>query len=44
MIRGATNNINDIAKQRIDQIISQGGKEAERVFPKILRRTIEDVY
>ena len=44
MIRGATNNINNIAKQRIDQIISQGGKEAERFLLKILRRAIEDVY
>ena len=27
IIKGATNGINDIAKQRIDQIIPQGGKE-----------------
>ena len=32
------------AKQRIDQIISQGGKEVEPVLPKILRGAIEDVY
>ena len=32
------------AKQRIDQIISQGGKEVEPVLTKILRGAIEDVY
>ena len=44
IIKSATNNINDIAKQRIHQIISQGGKEVERVLPKVLREAIEDVY
>ena len=44
MIKNAGNEINNIAKQRIDQIITQGGKEEERVLPKILRRAIEDVY
>ena len=33
-----------MAKQRIDQIIPQGGNKIERVLPKILRRAIEDVY
>ena len=44
MIKAATNDINEIAKDRINQIISQGGKEVERVLPKILRGAIEDVY
>ena len=44
IIKGATNDINNIAKQRIDQIISQGGKEIERILPKVLREAIEDVY
>ena len=44
MINNASNEINNIAKQRIDQIITQGGKEVERVLPKILRGAIEDVY
>ena len=44
IIKGATNNINNIAKQRIDQITSQGGKEIERVLPNVLRGAIEDVY
>ena len=39
----ATNNINAIATDRINQIISQGGKELERVLPKTLG-AIEDVY
>ena len=44
VIKAATNGINDIAKDRINQIIGQGGKEVERVLPKILRGAIEDVY
>ena len=41
MIKTCTNNINDIAKDRINQFIAQGGKEVERVLPKILRGAIE---
>ena len=44
IIKTATNDINSITEQRINQIISQGGKEVERVVPKILRGAIEDVY
>ena len=40
-IKGATNDINNMAKQRIDQIIPQGGNKIERVLPKILRRAID---
>ena len=36
VIKGAANDINNMAKQRIDQIISQGGKEIECVLPKFL--------
>ena len=43
VIKSATNDINNIVKQRIDQIISQGGKEIDRVLPKVLRGAIEDV-
>lgn len=43
VIKTATND-NNIAKQRIEQIISQGGKEVERVLPKTLRGAIEDIY
>ena len=31
--KGATNETNNIEKQRIDQIILQGGKEVEHVLP-----------
>ena len=44
IIKAATNDVNKIAEQRINQIISQGDKELERVAPKILRGAIEDVY
>ena len=43
MIQAATNDINNIATGIINQIISQAGKEVERVLPKILRGAIEDV-
>ena len=44
LIKNATKEINNIAQQKINQIISQGGKEVERVLPKILRGAIGDVY
>ena len=44
VIKDASNEINNIAKDRINQTITQGGKEVERVLPKILRGAIEDVY
>ena len=44
VIKTATNDINNIVEQRINQIISKGGAEVERVLPKILRGAIEDVY
>ena len=37
VIKAATDDINKIAEQRINQVISQGGKELEGVLPKILR-------
>ena len=33
-----------LLNREINQIILQGGKEVERVLPKILRVAIEDVY
>ena len=42
VIKAATND-NNIAKQRIDPIISQGGNKVERVLLKILRGAIEDI-
>ena len=44
VIKNASNEINNIAKQRINQIITEGGKEVECVLLKILRGTIESVY
>ena len=44
VIKNASNEINNVTKQRIDEIISQAGKEIERVLPKVLRGAIEDVY
>ena len=44
LIKATTYDINNIAQQRIDQVISQGGKEIECLLPKILRGAIEDVY
>ena len=34
VIKASTNDINNIAKQRINQVISQGTKEMEQYFPK----------
>ena len=42
--KNATKEINNVAQQIINQIINQGGKEVERVLPKILEGAIEDVY
>lgn len=44
VIKAATNDMNKIAEQRINQIINQGGKGLERVLPKILRGGIKDIY
>ena len=44
VIKNASNKLNNIAKEIINQIITQGGKEAEHVLPKVLRGAIEDVY
>ena len=44
VIKTATNNVNNIATDRINQIISQGGKEVERALPKFVRGATEDVY
>ena len=44
IIKNASSENNNIAQQRINQIINQGGKEMERVLPNNLRGAIEDVY
>ena len=44
IIKTATKDINNIAKQRLNQLIFQRGKEVERVLPKVLRGSIEDIH
>ena len=44
IINKATSDINKIAKDRIDQVIKNGGAEVERIAPKIIRGSIEEVY
>ena len=44
LIRNAAKMFNSIVKHRINQVIRDGGKELERVLPKILRKAIEDLY
>ena len=41
IIKNATKKINDVAQQRINQIISQGGKEVEIVLPKFLEEPLK---
>ena len=40
----ATEEINKIVQDRIDQIIRTGGAEVERIAPKIIRGAIEEVH
>ena len=44
VVKSATKDIDEIAKNTINQIVSIGGAEIERVPPKILCGAIEDVY
>ena len=44
VIKNASNELNNIAKQRINQITIEGGKELERVLLKVLRDATEYVY
>ena len=44
IIKDATDKISSIAEQRLNQLISQGGKEVERVEPNVVREALEDVY
>ena len=44
IINNAMADIDKIAKQRINQVIRDGGAEIERVAPKIIRGAIEEVY
>ena len=44
LIKKAIKEINNVAPQRMNQIISQRWKEVETVLPKLLRGAIIDVY
>ena len=44
VIKAVADDINKVVVQKINQIISKGGAEVERVLPKILRGAIADVY
>ena len=44
IIKVTTDNKNKIAELIINQLIPQGGKEIDSIFPKVLRGAIEDVY
>ena len=44
IIKQATQQIDKIFQDRINQVIRLGGAEIERVLPKILHGAIEDVY
>ena len=44
IIKQATQQIDKISQDRINQVIRLVGAEIERVLPKILHRAIEDVY
>ena len=44
LIKKAADELNSITKQRIDQLISRGGREVERILPKIICGAIENIY
>ena len=44
IVNKATSDINKITKDRIDQVIKNGGAVVERIAPKIIRGSIEEVY
>ena len=44
IIKDAIDNINNFAEQRLNRLISQGEKGAERVLPRVVRGALEDVY
>lgn len=44
LITQATGQIDKIAQNRINQVVTSGGAEVERILQKIIRGAIEDVY
>ena len=41
LMKQLTDQVNNVAQQRIEQIINQGGKEIERVAPKVIQMYIK---
>ena len=44
LIQQTMNQVDQIAQQRIQKIVNQGGKKVERIAPKIIKGTTEEVY
>ena len=44
IIKHTTNQVDQIAQRCIQQIISQGGQQVEKIAPKIIKRAIEEVH
>ena len=44
LIQQTMNQVDQIAQQRIQKILNQGGKKVERIAPKIIKGTTEEVY
>ena len=44
LIQQTMNQVDQIAQQRIQKILNQGGKKVERIAPKIIKGTTQEVY
>ena len=44
LIKKVSKELSTIATKRINKFISQGGKEVERILPKIIRGASENLY
>ena len=44
LMKQFSNQVNQVAQQRIQQTLDQGGQKIDKIAPKIIRVAIEDVY
>ena len=44
LMKQFSDQVNNVAQQRIQQILDQGGQKIEKIAPKIIPGAIEDVY
>ena len=44
LMKQFSNEVNNVAQQRIQTIFDQGGQKIEKIAPNIIRGAIEDVY